>query len=146
MATEIIRIYETPHTLNYNLTEGSILRHHWTLQSSTSDDGSSAAAVSLANATLTFIVSSAPGGTAQLTLGEVSDYTGNSGVIIDSAANGQFTLWLKAADVTTLAGATQPSGGWYYEVTSAWTSGDSAMPNVTLTLQKGFIRVAQKAS
>ncbi len=140
------KMHEGPVVHNYNLPHANCLRHHVEAYTSTSDDASSPTAISIANATFVFTISSAQGGTAKFTLGEVSDYTGNSGIIIDSAANGQYTIWVKTADWATLGGTDQPDGGWWYDVTATWTSGDSAMPNMVKTLRQGTMQVPDNAT
>ena len=134
MATYNIGINEVPHERDITLQIGDSLRDRWTLQI---DQSGTATALDLTNATMTLDISTGPGGTSLLSAGEAAD-TGSSGVIIDSATDGQFSVSVTGSDCTSLG-----VGRHYYEVAATWSSGDSTLPNQVKTLLAGVFEVRE---
>jgi len=120
-----------PHPLSISIPIGDSYRKQWTLQR----DTGTAAAVSLTGITWSFIVSTTQDGTAELSKTTTADWTA-SGIHVDTAAGGQFTVYLLAADVTTLA-----KGDHYYEVVATFASDHADFPSMVKTLFAGALTI-----
>ena len=92
--------------------------------------------VSLASVTWSLKIYDAPaGGTSKLAKTTTSDWTA-SGIYVDSAADGQYTVHLLAADVEALT-----PGTYYYEVVAVFPAGSADFATLTLPLLKGTLTV-----
>jgi len=129
-----VDINDLPHTVNITVPIGDSYRRLWTLQR----DTGTAAAVSLTSVTWTLIVSDKRGGTALLSKTTTSDWTA-SGIHVDTAASGTFTVYLLAADVTTIG----VRAGAYYEVVATFPSGHTDFPSMVKTLLAGTLTVRE---
>lgn len=130
-----VQVNALPHTQDISIPLGDSYRKLWTLQR----DTGSAAAVSLTSVTWTLIVSSQQGGTVLLTKTTDTDWT-VSGIHVDSAAAGQFSVYLLAADVTTYIGVRD---GAYYEVVATFPAGHADFPGMVKTLLAGAVTVRE---
>jgi hypothetical protein len=125
--TITIDLNSLPQTENISLPLGDSYRRQWALER----DTGTAAAVSLTSVTWTLIVWDKQGGTAKLSKTTTAVWTA-SGVHVDSAAAGQFSVYVLAADVTALG-----VGDWYYEVEATFPAGHADFPSLVKTLFKG---------
>jgi hypothetical protein len=132
--THSVDVNALPHIENISLPIGDAYRKLWTLQR----DTGTAAAVSLTSVTWTLIVSDKRGGTELLSKTTTSDWTA-SGVHIDTAASGQFSVYLIGSDVTTIG----VRSGAYYEVVATFPSGHADFPSMVKTLIAGSLTVRE---
>lgn len=132
--THSVDVNALPHIENISLPLGDSYRKLWTLQR----DTGTAAAVSLTDVTWTLIVSDKRGGTALLSKTTTTDWTA-SGVHIDTAASGQFSVYLIGSDVTTIG----VRSGAYYEVVATFPSGHADFPSMVKTLIAGSLTVRE---
>lgn len=132
--THTVDVNQLPHVENISIPLGDSYRKLWTLQR----DTGTAAAVSLTSVTWTLIVSDKRGGTALLSKTTTAVWTA-SGVYIDSAANGQATVYLLAADVTTIG----VRSGAYYEVQATFPADHASFPSMVKTLIAGSLTVLE---
>ena len=123
----------SPYVLDISLLHGKSYRRLWTLERTSTVT----AAVSLTGVTWTLKIYDAPsGGTAKLSKTTTADFTA-SGIYVDSEANGQFTVYLLAADVETFL----PPGSYYYEVTATFGASHADFPSQVKTLLKGSLTI-----
>jgi len=137
MATKTIDINALPYVCNVDLRVGDSYRKLWTLQRQT--DASTTAAVSLTSVTWTLKVSDYQGGTSTLSKTTAADWTA-SGVHVDTAASGTFSVYLLAADVTTIG-----VGRHYYEVEATFPAAHADFPSMVKTLIAGTLHVTDDA-
>ena len=121
----------TPEGVDILRPLGNSYRHLWTLQR----DTGTPAAVSLASVTWTFVVYNAAG-TAVLSKTTTTDWTA-SGIHVDTAATGQFSVYLTAADCTTLGRCTDYS----YQVTATFPAGHTDYPSIVNTILAGSVTI-----
>ena len=124
-----------PYALNIAVPIGDSYRKPWALQR----DTGTAAAVNLTGVTWTLIISTARNGPVKLSKTITTDWTA-SGIYIDSAAAGQFTVYVLAADVTALG-----VGPWYYEVEATFGASHADFPSMVKTLFRGTFNVTEDA-
>jgi hypothetical protein len=122
---------DLPLTVDVTVPVGDSYRKLWTLQR----DTGTAAAVSLTSVTWTLKVSDIPDGTSKLSKTTTTDWTA-SGIHVDTAASGTFSVYLLAADVTTLG-----VGTYYYEVEATFPAAHSDFPSMVKTLFRGTLNV-----
>lgn len=123
-----------PHTVNISLPIGDAYRKLWTLKR----DTGTAAVVDLTDVTWTLIVSTQRGGTAVLSKTTTSAWTA-SGIHVDTAASGTFTVYILAADITAIGVHT----GYYYEVVATFPAGHVDFPSMVKTLFAGSFTVRE---
>jgi hypothetical protein len=128
-----VDVENLPELHDITIQQGTSYRKLHTLQRETD---TATAAVSLASVTWSLKVYDAPsGGTAKLTKSTTSSFAA-SGIYVDSAADGKYTVHLLAADVEALA-----PGTYYYEVTAVFPAGSTDFATLTLPLLKGMLTV-----
>jgi hypothetical protein len=131
--TITVDINDLPLELNAEVIHGDAYRKLWTLQRQSS---AGTAAVSLTNVTWALMVYDQPsGGTVKLSKTATAVWTA-SGIYVDSAANGQFTVYLLSTDVQGLC-----AGNYYYEVTATFPAGHADLPSMIKTLLKGQLTI-----
>ncbi|MEN6545333.1 MAG: hypothetical protein ABFE07_04760 [Armatimonadia bacterium] len=112
---------------------GDAYRKLWTLERT----ATSTAAVALTDVTWALVIADAPsGGTAKLTKATTAVWTA-SGIYVDSAANGQFTVFVTAADIA----ASLPAGDYWYHVKATFPAGSTDFASMPLTLLAGKFTV-----
>ena len=122
-----------PELENITVQQGCSYRELHTLKRETD---TATAAVSLASVTWSLKIYDAPsGGTSKLAKATTNDFTA-SGIYVDSAADGQYTVHLLAADTAALT-----PGTYYYEVTAVFPAGSTDFATLTLPLLKGTLTV-----
>jgi hypothetical protein len=121
----------TPLTHDITRLVGNSYCKSWTLQRNTG----TAAAVSLTSVTWTLIVSDIPDGTVKLSKTTTTDWLA-SGIHVDTAASGQFSVYILAADTTTLG-----VGSYYYEVTATFPAAHADWPSQVNTILRGTLNV-----
>lgn len=126
-----VDVNSLPLTVDIGVTIGDAYRKLWTLQR----DTGTAAAVSLTDVTWTLIISTDTDGTVKLSKTVTTGWTA-SGIHVDTAASGQFSVYVLAADVATLT-----AGDYYYEVVATFGSSHSDFPSVVKTLFNGRFSV-----
>jgi len=124
VSTFTVELGQLPMRRDVQVADGDAHRDYFTLQV----DGT---ATSLTDATWTLIISDHPGGTATISKTTTSNWTA-SGIKIDDAAAGQFTVSVVPADVTTLT-----PGEHYYEVTATFPEGHDTLPSAVKTILHG---------
>lgn len=129
-----VAVNALPHVVDISVPLGDSYRKLWTLKR----DTGSAAVVDLTSVTWSLIVSSAQGGTALLTKTTTTDWTA-SGIHVDTAASGTFSVYLLAADVTTLG----VRDGAYYEVVATFPAAHADFPSMVKTLLAGAVTVRE---
>lgn len=137
MATKTIDINALPYVCNVDLRVGDSYRKLWTLQRQT--DASTTAAVSLTSVTWTLKVADYQGGTSTLSKTNTTTWT-SSGVHVDTAASGTFSVYLLAEDVTTIG-----VGRHYYEVEATFPAAHLDFPSMVKTLIAGTLHVTDDA-
>jgi len=95
------------------------------------------AALDLTDVTWALRISDHPGGAASVTGAAVADWT-ESGVYLDSASDGQVTVWVAETDTTALG-----AGEYWYELVATFPGDHSLLPSLTKTLIAGAFRVVQ---
>jgi hypothetical protein len=130
-----VEINALPHTADIVVPLGDRSRTLWALYR----DTGSAAVVDLTSVTWTLNVSSAQGGTSLLSKTTASDWTA-SGIHVDTAASGTFSVYLLAADVTTYIGVRD---GAYYEVVATFPAAHADFPSMVKTLLAGSVTVRE---
>jgi len=138
MATKTIDINALPYVCNVDLRVGDSYRKLWTLQRQTTA-GAAGSAVDLTSVTWTLKVSDYQGGTSTLSKTTTNVWTA-SGVHVDTAASGTFSVYLLAADVTTIG-----VGRHYYEVEATFPAAHADFPSMVKTLIAGTLHVTDDA-
>ncbi len=129
--TLVVDLNSLPETVDVTAIIGDSYRRQWTLER----DTGTATAVSLTGVTWTLIVSSDTDGTVKLSKTVTTVWTA-SGIKIDTAASGQFSVYVLAADTTTIG-----LGSWYYEVVATFGAAHADFPSMVKTLFKGRFTV-----
>ena len=128
-----VNINDLPHDVAIKIPVGDSYRALYTLQR----DTGTTAAVDLTGVTWSLIISGQRSGTALLTKTTTAAWTA-SGIYVDSAAAGQFTVYVLAADCTTIG--TLQRG--YYEVVATFPADHAAFPSMEKTLLAGSVTIA----
>ena len=129
-----VQVNDLPYTVNISVPIGDSYRRLWTLKR----DTGSAAEVSLTGVMWTLIVSTMRGGTAVLSKTTTADWTA-SGIHVDTAASGTFTVYILAADTADIG----VHAGYYYEVVASFPIGHADFPNMVKTLLSGTFTVRE---
>ena len=138
MSTTVIDIGKLPVRENIEVVAGNSSTRKYGLEYNA--DGT---ALSLAATTMTINISEHRGAEAALVAGgEVSDLTGNSGIVIDSEANGQFERFFNPTDT----GTTLKPGEYAWEVNAVFAAGHSQIANRTLTIVYGDLTISEGAT
>ena len=132
-----VNINDLPHEEAINVPRGDSYRKLWTLQR----DTGSTAAVDLTDVTWSLVISDGRGGTALLSKTTTADWTA-SGIYVDAAASGQFTVYVLAADCTTI-GTRQRA---YYEVRATFPADHAAFPSMVKAILAGSVTIAADAT
>ena len=132
--TKTVQVNDLPQVVNITVPIGDSYRKLWTLQR----DTGTAAAVVLTDVTWTLIVSTAPGGTVLLSKTVTTDWL-TSGIHVDTAASGQFSVYILAADVTTIG----LRSAAYYEVVATFPAAHAQFPSLVKTLFAGRLTVLE---
>jgi hypothetical protein len=131
--THTVDINDLPLELDAEIIHGDSYRKLWTLQR---QSGSTTAAVSLTSVTWTLLLYDQPtGGTVKISKTTTAVWTA-SGIYVDSAANGQFTVYLLDTDLAALS-----AGRYYYEVTAKFPAAHADLPSMVKTLLKGSLTI-----
>jgi hypothetical protein len=134
VATRTIGINELPLLENISIYEGNTYRQMWALWRETAP-GTSAVSV-LTGVTWVLRIYSLPEeGTSKLSKTTTTDWTA-SGIYVDNAATGQFSVYILAADMAALT-----PGVWFYEVIATFPVGHPDFPSQVRTLLNGQIAV-----
>jgi len=129
-----VQVNDLPYTVNIGVPLGDSYRRLWTLKR----DTGTAVVVDLTSVTWTLIISDKPGGTAVLSKTTTSDWTA-SGIHVDTAASGTFTVYILAADTADIG----VHAGYYYEVVASFPSGHADFPSMVKTLLAGTFTVRE---
>ena len=139
MATETRDFNDLPLRVDIRVTQGDSYKKLWKLQYNPSG---TATDIDLTNATMKLTISTAQGGTSLVSItAEITDWTTSSGIYIDIATEGEFTVFIIEGDTETTLGA----GEFWYEVEMIFTDGDSTFPNITKTVLEGLCIVQKGA-
>ena len=122
--------------INIKMPIGDAYRHRYTLQR----DTGTASAVTLVGVAWAMTVSDKRGGTAVLEKTTTTDWTA-TGVHVDTATSGEFSVFVLPADCTTL---TTGEGWWELEATFDSTHAD--FPSMVSTIMHGALTVESDAT
>lgn len=129
------------YRLPITVIKGNTWRDSYALKQDTVGDGTSAV-VSISGVTWLLKVSSKRDGTVAFSGASVAALT-STGIYVDSAANGQFTVNIAAAD-TAGTGITTGAEG-YYEVSATFPAGTANWQSVHRTIMHGPYIVTEDA-
>jgi len=136
MATIVVDVNDgVPQTLDIKIPIGDAYRKLCTLQR----DTGSAVAVNLTGVTYAMTISDHRGGTAELSLAATEDWTA-SGVHVDTAASGEFSIYILGSDCTDLE-----TGKHWWELELTFPSDHAQFPNMVKTIYQGTCEICADA-
>lgn len=121
------------HRLPITVVKGDTWRQSFALKQDTVGDGTSAV-VSIASVTWLLRVSSKRDGTVAFSGASIASLT-STGIYVDSAANGQFTVNIASTDTGGTGITTGVEG--YYEVSATFPAGTANWQSVHRTIMHG---------